>query len=62
MMVKVIAVKSHTPDGSKRYKVGAVYEVSERAAKTLLAYGLVKMAPEDAPRREYHRRDMKAES
>jgi hypothetical protein len=65
-MVRLMALKSHTVDGSRRYRIGEAYEVSDSAARVLIAFGLARRTdPVDAepPRKknEYRRRDMKAE-
>lgn len=58
--MKVIALKQHSPDGSKHYQPGDVYELSESSARILAAMGFVRIESE-AQKRIYKRRDMKAE-
>lgn len=63
--MKLIAVKDHTPDGSRKLKAGEPFEISDGAAKLLVASGLAKYA-EEAPQQpkakgSYKRRDMTAE-
>lgn len=73
MPIEVIALKSHSPDGLKRYKAGDRYQISSPAAKVLAALKFVRIvtsveettvvAPkhESKPRKTYERRDMRAE-
>lgn len=63
-MVRLVAIKPHNPDGNRRYKAGEPYdkEVSESVARTLIAMKLARRADDEpSKKREYKRRDMKAE-
>lgn len=67
--IEVVTLKPHSPDGVKRYKIGAKYHVSEAAARILVATKLVRIHTPEAPaettevetKRKYNRRDMRAE-
>lgn len=60
-MVRLIALKAHQP-GLTKVKKGERYDISsDQAAKRLVIRGLAKYADEPEKKREYHRRDMKAE-
>ena len=60
----VVALNSHSPDGSRRYAIGDEYEIDEAAAEILIAAGLVKtrsLKSEDSKSPDqYKRRDMRA--
>lgn len=65
-MVKVIALKPHSPDGVHKYKTGDVYSISEQSARLLIWTGRVKIykseeSEESPPKRVYKRRDMQPE-
>ena len=63
-MVRLVALKSHTPDGTHRYKPGDTYELSAKSARLVIATKMAKLAEPEEPkknRREYKRRDLKAE-
>lgn len=67
-MIRVISLKEHEY-ASRRHPAGEIYEIDERYLKTLAALGKVKESPDtespktstSQPKREYKRRDMKAE-
>lgn len=62
-MVRLIALKPHTLDGSRRYKTGETYQLSEKSAKLVIAAGLAKLDDgEKQNKPQYRRRDMRAES
>lgn len=62
--IKVIALRDHSPNGSDKYKKGQTYEISESAAKILVATHCVKYATvetEPKKKNEYRTRRMTAE-
>jgi hypothetical protein len=61
--VRVVALTDHTPDGSREYKAGDVYVISESSARLLVKLKLVRIE-EDSPsvKGRYNRRDLRAES
>ncbi len=60
----LVAISSHSPDGSKRYAVGDEYEIDDASAEILIAAGFVKtraLKSEDSKSTDqYKRRDMRA--
>lgn len=59
--MKLIALKSHTADGNRRYRKGQAYEISDASAKLLIAAKLAAPAQPEEQKVKYKRRDMRAE-
>jgi nucleoside diphosphate kinase len=59
--VNVVALISHSPDGSRRYKRGEVYQISEASARRLVAAKMVRLESEPEDKKRYKRKDMRAE-
>lgn len=68
--MKLIALKEHTPDGSRHLKVGEEFEISVSSANFLIATGRAKLADDETveateePKKKgrYNRRDVRAAS
>lgn len=65
--MKLIALKTFTPDGSRKIKSGESFEISDKSAQYLISTGYARrdvVEPEnESPKskREYKRRDLTAE-
>lgn len=64
--MKVVTIKNHNVDGSHHYKVGDVYEVTDRTANFLASLGYVQLAAEPLEivfddKKRYKRRDLRSE-
>lgn len=66
----VVALKPHSPDGSKSYQTDEEYEIDPPSAETLIAFGLVRRRdlnaedskPEEVSNGRYSRRDVRRKS